>query len=272
MGPWDGLDFTQIRETWPELYARRASEPLLVPPGAETLAEVQARALPALTACLEQSEGDIALVAHASVVQAILAAVTGTPLEESRPLRPPYTGYAVLDYDGALHLVCRDRLPAAPLTPELAGRLLAAAGPGVRIEAHCRAVAADALRIAEALPLSLDRELLVSAALLHDVARREREHAKLGAAWLQELGYPRAAALVARHHDLQNDTLDETALLFLADKCVREDRRVRLEDRFSESAKRYTTPEALAAHAGRLAAAQAIRNKVNLLAGRRVVD
>ena len=92
--------------------------------------------------------------------------------------------------------------PHPPLTRELAERLLQAAAPGERIEAHCRAVAAEALRIAEALPLELDGELLACAALLHDVARKEKDHARLGAAWLRELGYEEAAALVEQHHDL----------------------------------------------------------------------
>ena len=34
MGPWDGLDFEEIKRRWPDLYARRGDEPLLVPPGA----------------------------------------------------------------------------------------------------------------------------------------------------------------------------------------------------------------------------------------------
>ena len=273
MGPWDGLDFPTIRERWPELYARRAAEPLLVPPGAEPLARVQQRALPALEACLRGSEGDIALVAHASVIQALLAAIQEVPLKESRPLRPPYASYTLILCDGAaLRVEQAAALPAAALEPRLAETLLRAAAPGERVEAHCRAVAAEALRIARALPLALDEPLLESAALLHDAARREKDHARLGAAWLRELGYDRAAALVERHHDWQGGPVDEAALLFLADKCVQEDRRVPLEKRFADSAARCTTPEARAAHGARREAALRLRQEINSLCGKPTVE
>ncbi len=271
MGVWDGLDFDTIRQRWPALYARRADEPLLVPPGAETLAQVQARALPALTQCLDRCEGDLAVIAHASVIQAILAAVCGVPLEESRPLRIPYASCAVLDCGVPLTLEKAAARPCPPLTPALADRLLRAAALGERVERHCRAVAAEALRIAEALPLALDRALLESAALLHDLARAEKDHARLGAAWLRELGYPAAAALVERHHEPGGDALDEAAVLYLADKCVREDRRVGIGERFAESEKRCRTPEAKAAHARRLAYALRLREEVNTRCGYTVV-
>ena len=147
MGPWDGLDFDQIRRRWPELYARRGAEPLLVPPGAETLAQVQARVMPALRGCLEKSEGDIAIVAHASVIQAVLAAVGGVPLEESRPLRPPYASCTTIIENGALRIERAASLFYPPLSPALASGLLLAAEPGDRVAAHCRAVAREALNL-----------------------------------------------------------------------------------------------------------------------------
>ena len=272
MGVWDGLDFRQIREGWPTLYAARADDPLLVPPGAETLKQVQRRVVPAACACAEESRGDLVLTAHASVIQALLASAMGLPLEKSRPLRPPYASVTRLCYDGQLHLEAPAALPSLPLTPELAEKLLTAADPGERVAAHSRAVAAEALRLAEALPLPLDRALLCSAALLHDVARAEPRHAALGAAWLRELGFGEAAALVERHHDLDFQEIDEAAILYLADKCVREDRRVSLEERFARSGERCQTEEAKAAHARRLETARHIRDEVNALCGRTVAE
>ena len=272
MGPWDGLDFTEIRQRWPALYARRGSEPLLVPPGAETLAQVQARALPALRACLDSGTGDLALVAHASVIQALLAELCGVPLEESRPLRIPYASCAALVRDGnALRLERAADRPCPPLTPALAEKLLAAAAPGERVAAHCRAVAAEALRIAAALPAAYDETLLACAALLHDAARGEREHARLAAAWLRELGYGAAAALVEQHHDWRGEALDEAAILYLADKCVREDCRVPLAQRFAGSGERCRTPEARAAHAARYERALQLQAQVNGLCGKTVI-
>jgi len=272
MGPWDGLDFETIRASWPELYARRRSEPLLVPPGAESLAQVQRRVLPALRDCLDRGTGDLAVVAHASVIQTILAEVCGVPLEESRPLRIPYASYAVLRWDGAMRMEREAVRPCPPLTRTLAEKLLTAAAPGAQVEAHCRAVAAEALRIAQALPLKLDPELLAAAALLHDIARREKDHALLGAAWLRELGYDGAAVIAAQHHDLLCETIDEAAILYLADKCLRDDRRVTIEERFAGSAARCRTPEAKAAHTVRRETALRLRDEVNRICGRTVVE
>jgi broad specificity phosphatase PhoE len=272
MGPWDGLDFGQIRERWPELYARRGAEPLLVPEGAETLAQLRERVLPAFRACLVRSEGDLAVVVHASVIQAILAELTGTPLEQSRALRPPYGSCAVLEGDGELRVVELGRRPSPPMTPALAEKLLTATAPGERAEAHCRAVAAEALRIARALPGPLDLPLLESAALLHDAARGEEEHAAVGASWLRELGYEDAAALVAQHHDLRSREPDEAAILYLADKCVQEDRRVTLSERFAQSESRCKTAEAKKAHRARLLAALRLRDEINEICGKTVVE
>ena len=262
MGPWDGLDFDTIRRDWPELYARRAAEPLLVPPGAETLKEVWARVLPALRDCLAQSRGDIAVVVHASVIQAILADTLGIPLEESRALRPPYASYAVLGYDGTLSVKQRAVLPRIALSPAVAEKLLAAAAPGEKIERHCRAVARTARRFAAVVP-EADAELLCSAALLHDIARAEKDHARVGADWLRALGYPEAAAIVEKHHDCEGGELDEAGLLYLADKCVQEDQIVPLEARFGASRAKCRDDAALAAHQKRYETALALRDRLN---------
>ena len=262
MGPWDGLDFTQIGRDWPELLARRGAEPLLVPPGAEPLEQVQRRVVPAITACAEESPGDLALVAHASVIQAFLAWVRQIPLEESRPLRPPYTGCTVLEYENGRFTVLREaQVFCPPLTGALAEKLLEAADPGERVQAHCRAVARQALRLADALPQPPDRELLYAAALLHDVARAREGHAREGARWLEALGYPAAAALVAQHHDHSGEALDAAGLLYLADKRVQEDQVVSLEERFAASGAKCRDEEAQAAHARRYRAAMELKRE-----------
>ena len=272
MGVWDGMDFDTIRAQWGDLYARRREEPLLVPPGAETLEQVCGRVLPAIDRCLESCRGDIALVTHSSVSQTILAKAAGLPLEQSRPLRPPYASVTILDADDDMKILQSAFRPVPELTVPLAEKLLAAAAPGERIDAHSRAVADMAVTIADAIPIPLDRTLLTGAALLHDIARTEKDHAELGAAWLRELGYDRAAALVGSHHDLKSDAVDETAVLFLADKCVREDRIVSLEERFAESEIRCLTSEAKASHAKRREAAFALRERINDLCGQKIIS
>lgn len=71
------------------------------------------------------------------------------------------------------------------------------------------------------------------------------------------------------HMDLpesMSDTLDERSLLYLADKLVREDRYVGLEERFRASELRFQDrPEALAAARRRKAIAQKILEKIQKL-------
>ena len=271
MGVWDALSFAEIRRKWPELYEKRGADPLLVPPGAETLHEVQQRAVAALERCLSRSEGDIALVIHASVLQGILAFVTDTPLAESRHFRLPYGGHAVLHCENSLSLESVEPLPSPRMTPALAEKLLAAAAPGEKITAHCRAVAAKAGETADAFPLPIDRDALLSAAWLHDIARSEVQHASAGAAWLQALGYEGIARLIRQHHDPEKDASPEALILYICDKCVQEDRIVSLEERFAQSAARCRDEEARAAHAGRLETARKIRAQINALCGREVI-
>lgn len=273
-GDWDGLDFETIARRWPELYAARGKNPNLPIPNAEDAAAGQRRFLGAVMQALNSSAGDIAIVAHISVNQLLLCHALGVSPYVARQFRLPYGCYCELEADDRGDLSVRSvaQLPCPALTPVLAEKLLSAADPGARVIAHSRAVAAEALRIAGALPLALDTVLLESAALLHDVARVQPDHAALGGAWLRELGYESAAALVERHHDWDGDILDESAVLYIADKCVREDRRVTLEERFEASAVRCKDEEARSAHRRRRDAVLMLKEEINHLCGHTIIE
>ncbi|MCR5663505.1 MAG: histidine phosphatase family protein, partial [Oscillospiraceae bacterium] len=146
MGLWDGLSFDEIKEHWPELYERREHDSLLVPLGAETLQQVRERVLPAFVACLWRSKGTTAVVAHASVIQTILAELLETPLAESRSLRPPCSAYAVLEQGKSLRCIEMARVPRAAMDRRLAAKLLEASGVPEPVQRHARAVAAEAQR------------------------------------------------------------------------------------------------------------------------------
>ena len=250
-GDWDGLDFEEIQRRWPELYAERGKDLTIPMPNGETPDEVRSRAEHALRQILAETTGDALIVAHSLVIRSLL---------HDYSARIPYASVTVLGDPKTVGFV-----PEEPLKPALAEELLKAAAPGEKIEAHCRAVAKETLRIAELLPMELDTELLASAALLHDVARLEKRHAETGAAWLRDLGYEDAAAIIERHHDHDGTKLDEAAILYLADKCILEDRVVPLAERFSVSEAKCLTEAARAAHARRLEAAERLRKQVNTL-------
>ena len=256
MGEWDGLSFTVIRERFPELYAAREKNPELWPPSAEDTEQVRRRMDAALRNCLRESEGDIVIVSHKSAIasitgqrQKLLHCSVSTVLWDGSSLIPSEIGHVT----------------RPPLSDDVCLSLLRAAGTPEPVIDHCRAVADEALRLLDTgFPgaACLDRELLRSAALLHDIARACPHHAELGAAWLRELGYPEAAEVMLRHHDCDAEELNEASLLFLADKYMQGTRRVTLEQRFSASAARCESPDAREAHARRRAAAEKLENQL----------
>lgn len=126
-------------------------------------------------------------------------------------------------------------------------QLLAEAGTPDHVRAHCYAVAEKALYLTSQIDQTVDSTLLRAACLLHDLARAgHKDHAAAAAAFLAEKGYSLLAEIVEQHHDLKHPASIEAQLLYLADKLVQENRDVTLQERFSASRKKCTTPEALA--------------------------
>ena len=271
-GEWDGLPFSEIKRRWPELYEQRGVNPLLPMPGGEDMLSAQRRFAAAVDKALRRSEGDIAIVAHAQVIDLFLSSVMGISFEEARRSRLGYGSYVCLRWFGGDVYREESRVSPRPaLNRELCLTLLDAADVPEHVKAHCRAVATQTLRIAKALPLELNKELLEHSALLHDIARTQPKHPQTGAVWLRTLGYSEIAHVVELHHDHDGEHLDEAAVLFIADKCVMETALVPLEERFTASAARCVDEAALAAHQRRYKAAMAIKGKINDLCQREVI-
>ena len=95
----------------------------------------------------------------------------------------------------------------------------------------------------------LNEELVTAAGLLHDIAKGKHRHAEEGAVILAKLGFPDVAKIVAVHTDLQynpRDPLDETMIVYLADKLIKNVRTVSLTERFAAAFDQYREdPETL---------------------------
>lgn len=157
----------------------------------------------------------------------------------------------------------RWEIPSRAECRALLAQSYAANDPVVR---HSEAVAALAVELGAALNAAgggLDLQLIEAAGLLHDLARREPQHARLGAERLTALGFAAVAELVAGHMDQpapQGPQIDAAQLLFLADKLVQGGRRVTLEERFQAVRSRFRDdPEVLAKIGGRLETAQTLQ-------------
>jgi putative nucleotidyltransferase with HDIG domain len=143
---------------------------------------------------------------------------------------------------------------------------------------HSHAVAA----VAEAMTKKLNAhgviiapDLVRAASLLHDIAKEQPAHAEAGAAIVTQLGFPEVAEIIGQHMDMDydGDSPREAAIVFLADKLVRENRRVPLEERFRPAFERFRDqPEALRGATRKYDTARAILGAVERLAGELITN
>nr|WP_321401539.1 NTP transferase domain-containing protein [uncultured Desulfobacter sp.] len=141
------------------------------------------------------------------------------------------------------------------------------------IRAHLDRTCETALTLTRALGSSgydFDIDLIQAGALLHDIKRKEKHHAKAGSRFLQQLGFRKIADIVAVHMDLTpGPQLDETQIVFFADKLCRGDQ---LEPdypgRFQEKANQL--PHAKKEIFKRLEIAQLIHARIEAAVGRSI--
>jgi len=149
-----------------------------------------------------------------------------------------------------------DRKPRVPSREECLA-LMEDQGMLPNILSHSLQVARVAQVLAVHLPHfspPLDLALLEAGALLHDIAKTEclktkQRHTDIGAAFLEGLGYPEVAEIVAQHVNLNHghsrpDRVSEVELVHYADKRVLHEDIVDLPTRFRYLQERYgRTPE-----------------------------
>lgn len=139
---------------------------------------------------------------------------------------------------------------------------------------HCSVVAELAVEIAERLVArgaSIDSDAVRAGALLHDIAKGEPDHAVAGARYVAAFGFADVSRIVADHMELAlepGQPLDERHLVFLADKLVKGERRVSLEERFAPALAAFASnPDALAGALRRRGAVAAVLAAVEAIIG-----
>jgi putative nucleotidyltransferase with HDIG domain len=120
---------------------------------------------------------------------------------------------------------------------------------------HSLVVARVARYLAEALRekgQEIDAGLVEAASLLHDITKTEclvtkEDHAETGFRFLLSMGYERVGEVVAYHVRLppggESARVTETEIVNYADKRVRHNRIVSLEERFVDLRARYGTEQ-----------------------------
>ncbi|HYA43322.1 MAG TPA: histidine phosphatase family protein [Syntrophobacteraceae bacterium] len=151
--------------------------------------------------------------------------------------------------------------------------LLSGHGASNQTIGHCRMVAGLARLLAVHLGFAgfaVNIDLVTAAGLLHDMAKGQADHAQAGAEVLEKLGYGRVARIVALHTDIQSKSgpLDEADLVHLADKLVKGELLVSLEERFDGPLKKFAgRPDVLRAVGNRLEIAKKLRKRLEDLSG-----
>jgi molybdenum cofactor cytidylyltransferase len=107
-----------------------------------------------------------------------------------------------------------------------------------RVRTHGRKVAQIAVCLGRALAgsgLEIDLDRIRAGALLHDMAKGVKNHALVAERMLNRMGFGGVAPIVGAHTDLilaAIPVIAETEIVHLADKLVKEDRIVTIEEKF----------------------------------------
>jgi molybdenum cofactor cytidylyltransferase len=139
---------------------------------------------------------------------------------------------------------------------------------------HSLKVAEVAAAVGRALNASgheIDMEAVRAAALLHDIAKGRQKHDQAGGLVLWESGFGKVGDIVAVHTDLATGNLGlslEAKTVYLADKLVKDERLVSLEERYNRADRPGITPEIKAAVAGRYKVAKVVKQELESLIGR----
>jgi len=137
---------------------------------------------------------------------------------------------------------------------------------------HCEAVERVVSSLYEEIApygLGIEKHTLSAAAWLHDIARKEKHHALVGADYMKAMGHDAIGNIIATHMDIDvdvNTPLNANELLFLADKLVEEDEVCGLRKRFKRAFKKCEgNAEARTNITKRLDAAHQIIHKIEQL-------
>lgn len=147
-------------------------------------------------------------------------------------------------------MVSADRIPSR----EECDELMAEYGMLPNIIDHSRQVMRVALMITDHLKsgLSINRELVMASALLHDITKTrslktKEPHAQSGGKLLRDLGFARTGEIVEQHVLLSafdpREKLNEREIVNYADKRVMHDRIVSLAQRVEDLLHRYGAAE-----------------------------
>lgn len=264
MGQWENTDFDTIRTEWPQLYHARGKHPYVtVAPGGESYREVGNRMHRAVMNLSRKEKQDLVMFTHSGCIKSLLCKLDVIEEKDFFKTEIPNESVTILEEENlALSVKATGIIPKLLTTESEVEQFYQHYALSEQIIAHMKAVADYADELAVKVNEhggNINRKLLYQAALLHDIARVEKRHPEVAAAYLRKKGYMKIADIIECHHDLKVEDMtetDEKLVLFYADKRLRGDEKVSLEERFSSSREKCKSKEAQKMHAIRYEAAK----------------
>jgi putative nucleotidyltransferase with HDIG domain len=113
------------------------------------------------------------------------------------------------------------------------------------VRRHCRKVAEVAIALSEAVIAAgetIDTDLVRAASLLHDIAKTSSEHDIEGGRILTDFGFGKTGHVVSLHTDIFSEGGQpslEAMIVYLADKYIRDEEPVSVEERYSGAEIKY---------------------------------
>lgn len=270
MGEWEGRTFECIRKEYPDLYARRGQkESCYPPPGGETYKAVQTRMTIGMHRFCSSSSRTSMIVGHAGANRLFLSQYMGVCLDDMRSIPQEYGCVNILlpEADG-WKVLAVGKIPVEVPCPDMWDGYFRYWNTPDEVIGHCAAVQKTALILTDRLMESgivLDRGLVAAAAMLHDVARVQKYHDRVGAGYFEQMGYHRLAAILRCHHDFQQGLPEyptEEEVVYLADKMVCKTEVVDIDERFRRSWNKCVTDEAKVNHSRRYLQAKRIEDHI----------
>lgn len=177
------------------------------------------------------------------------------------------------DYQGAI----RGMLPPYPGRRECLKLLQEHRLSKSKVE-HSQVVAGISCTIAEHLNsrgYRLHLGLVMAASLLHDIAKGEKDHARKGSQLIAGLGYPELAEVIACHTVLapeHRNRINETTIVYLADKLVSGHKVVSLDERLKERLDQFGEEAARQGARERIGQAMAIQKEIERVLSLKLED
>lgn len=277
MGEWENTDFDTIRKEWPKLYQARGQHPYItIAPGGESYCEVGKRMHHVLLHMTQKRNQDLVMFTHSGCIKSLLCKLNEIQEKDFFNTNIPNESVTILQENNQVLSVHGTRIiPKLLPTESEVGLFYQHYNVSENIASHMKAVAEYADELAVGVIKKggkINRELLYQAALLHDIARIEKKHPEVAATYLRGKGFLKIADIIECHHDLRIEDMadiDEKLILFYADKRLRGDEKVSLEERFSASCGKCKSTEAKQMHAIRYEAARYAENLIKQRLGQK---